>query len=107
MKELLENIGNFNGWKGNICLYFPKKKVRELKRYGITEDMDIKQAYLKVSNIKTYNYYRAMKLITKEIKKRLENILSTHRMVKRKKPSVKQSSSFVLVHGLGSYWKQT
>ena len=39
MKELLENIGNFNGWKGNICLYFPKKKVRELKRYGITEDM--------------------------------------------------------------------
>jgi hypothetical protein len=52
MKELLENIGNFNGWKGNICLYFPKKKVRELKRYGITEDMDIKQAYLKVSNIK-------------------------------------------------------
>lgn len=27
MKELLENIGNFNGWKGNICLYFPKKKV--------------------------------------------------------------------------------
>lgn len=52
MKELLENIGNFNGWKGNICLYFPKKKVRELKRYGITEDMDIKQAYLKMSNIK-------------------------------------------------------
>ena len=49
IKELLENIGNFNGWKGNICLYFPKKKVRELKRYGITEDMDIKQAYLKVS----------------------------------------------------------
>lgn len=48
-----------------------------------------------------------MKLITKEIKKRLENILSTHRMVKRKKPSVKQSSSFVLVHGLGSYWKLT
>lgn len=30
----------------------PQKKVRELKRYGITEDMDIKQAYLKVSNIK-------------------------------------------------------
>jgi len=52
MKELLENIGSFNGWKGNICLYFPKKKVRELNRYGITEDMDIKQAYLKVSNIK-------------------------------------------------------
>lgn len=52
MKELLENIGNFNGWKGNVCLYFSKKKVRELKRYGITEDMDIKQAYLKVSNIK-------------------------------------------------------
>lgn len=48
-----------------------------------------------------------MKLITKEIKKRLENILSTHRMVKRKKPSVKQSSSYVLVHGLGSYWKLT
>ena len=45
-------VGNFNGWKGNICLYFPKKKVRELKRYGITEEMDIKQAYLKVSNIK-------------------------------------------------------
>lgn len=48
-----------------------------------------------------------MKLITKEIKKRLENFLSTRRMVKRKMPSVKQSSSFVLVHGLGSYWKQT
>ena len=52
MKELLENIGNFNGWKGNICLYFPKKKIRELKPYGITEDMDIRQAYLNVSNIK-------------------------------------------------------
>ena len=52
MKELLENIGNFNGWKGNICLYFPKKKIRELKPYGITENMNIRQAYLKVSNVK-------------------------------------------------------
>lgn len=25
IKELLENIGNFNRWKGNICLYFTKK----------------------------------------------------------------------------------
>lgn len=49
IKELLENIGNFNGWKGNICLYFTKKEVRALKCYGITENMDIKQAYLKVS----------------------------------------------------------
>lgn len=51
MKELLENIGNYNGWKGNICLYFPKKKIREFKSYGITEDMDIKQAYQKVISI--------------------------------------------------------
>lgn len=49
IKELLENIGNFNGWKGNICLYFTKKEVRELKYYGITGNMDIKQAYSKVS----------------------------------------------------------
>lgn len=35
--------------KGNICLYFTKKEVRALKCYGITENMDIKQAYLKVS----------------------------------------------------------
>ena len=49
IKELLENAGNFNGWKGNICLYFTKKEVRALKCYGITENMDIKQAYLKVS----------------------------------------------------------
>ncbi len=52
MKELLENIGNFNGWKGNICLYFSKNKIRELKPYGIKEDMNIRQAYLKMSNIK-------------------------------------------------------
>lgn len=46
IKETLKNIGDFNGWKGNICLYFPKKKIRELKKaFGITEDMDIKQAY--------------------------------------------------------------
>lgn len=50
MKDLLENIGNFNGWKGNICLYFTKKEVRELKKlYGITENMDIRQAFLKVN----------------------------------------------------------
>lgn len=58
MKELLENIGNFNVWKGNICLYFSKKKIKELKPYGTTEDMDIRQAYIKVSNIhiKRYHY---------------------------------------------------
>lgn len=48
-----------------------------------------------------------MKLITKEIKKRLEKYPLYSQDGKRKKPSVKQSSSFVLVHGLGSYWKQT
>jgi hypothetical protein len=31
IKELLENIGNFNGWRGNICLYFTKKRSKSIK----------------------------------------------------------------------------
>jgi hypothetical protein len=36
---------------GGVIFAFilPKKEVRALKCYGITENMDIKQAYLKVS----------------------------------------------------------
>lgn len=48
-----------------------------------------------------------MKLITKEIKKRLENYPLYSQDGKKEDAICQAKFFFVLVHGLGSYWKQT
>ena len=40
MIQDLINVGEFNGWKGCVALYFTVKKQRELKKaFGITGQM--------------------------------------------------------------------
>lgn len=50
MKATLKNIGDFNGWKGNILLYVNKKMLREIakelkKPFAELAEMDIKKVY--------------------------------------------------------------
>ena len=44
--EDIKGIGEFNGWKGNICLYLTKKAVKSLRGFGISEDMTIQEVYI-------------------------------------------------------------
>lgn len=43
--ELVKDFGAFNNWKGFIGLYFTKAEVRQMKKYGVTEDCTIKEVY--------------------------------------------------------------
>ena len=45
MIQKIKEIGVFNNWKGCISLYLTTKEVRSLKKFGITKDMTLKQAY--------------------------------------------------------------
>ena len=45
IKNKIGNLGTFNGWRGFVGLYLTKKEIRSLKKYGITEDMTILQAF--------------------------------------------------------------
>ena len=47
-KEMIQKIksfGDFNNWRGFIGLYLTTKEVRQLKKYGITSDTTIRDAY--------------------------------------------------------------
>lgn len=48
IKEQLKEIGTYNNWKGYIGLYFTTKGLRALKKFGITADDTIKEAYNKL-----------------------------------------------------------
>ena len=48
IKEQLKEVGTYNSWKGYIDLYFTNKQLRELKKFGITADDTIKEAYNKL-----------------------------------------------------------
>lgn len=43
--EEINSFGIFNGWKGFIGLYFTKAEVKQMNKYGVTEDHTIKEAY--------------------------------------------------------------
>lgn len=50
MKDILKNIGDFNGWRGNILLYISKKDLREIgkefkKPFQELVEMGIKDVY--------------------------------------------------------------
>lgn len=50
MKDILKNIGDFNGWKGNILLYVNKKMLREIAKdlkqpFATLAEMNIKEVY--------------------------------------------------------------
>lgn len=45
MKERIEEMGNFNGWRGVLGLYFTRKEIQPLRRYGITASTPIAEAY--------------------------------------------------------------
>ena len=49
MIQKIKEIGDFNAWRGFIGLYLTTKEVRSLKKFGITKDMTIKQAYDKLT----------------------------------------------------------
>lgn len=51
IKEQLKEIGTYNNWKGYIGLYFTTKELRALKKFGITIDDTIKEAYNKLQTI--------------------------------------------------------
>lgn len=48
IKERIKEVGEFNGWKGYIGLYFTNKQLREMKKFGITKEDTIKTAYQKL-----------------------------------------------------------
>lgn len=45
MKQLIKNFGEFNKWKGCMALYFTQREIRQMKKYGITGEMSILEAY--------------------------------------------------------------
>ena len=47
IKNKIENLGNFNAWRGFVGLYLTKKELRTLKPYRITEDTTLLNAYKK------------------------------------------------------------
>lgn len=49
MIQKIKNLGEFNAWRGFIGLYLTSKEIRSLKKFGITKDMTIKQAYDKLT----------------------------------------------------------
>lgn len=49
MIQKIKSLGEFNEWRGFIGLYLTTKEVRSLKKFGITKDMTIKQAYDKLT----------------------------------------------------------
>lgn len=47
-KEMIQKIksfGEFNNWRGFIGLYLTSKEGRQLKKYGITSETTIRDAY--------------------------------------------------------------
>lgn len=49
MIQKIKNLGDFNNWKGFISLYLTTKEVRSLKKFGITSETTIKEAYDKLT----------------------------------------------------------
>lgn len=47
----IKSFGDFNNWRGFIGLYLTTKEVRQLKKYGITSDTTIRDAYEILCNI--------------------------------------------------------
>lgn len=50
MKELLKTFGEFNNWKGCVCLYFNTNKLRQIAKeinvpYRDIKFMQIKEVY--------------------------------------------------------------
>jgi len=41
----LEEVGNYNNWRGYVEMYFTLARVRTLKNYGITRETTIKDAF--------------------------------------------------------------
>lgn len=51
MKDKIKDFGEFNGWRGCMGLYFNKKTLRTVKKYGITSATTLQDAYNILSNI--------------------------------------------------------
>lgn len=45
MIQKIKYFGDFNEWRGFIGLYLTTKEIRQLKKYGITSNTTIKDAY--------------------------------------------------------------
>lgn len=50
MKQRIKETGDFNGWKGNICLYFSSKDIRIIAaetnvKCAIVKNMTIAEVY--------------------------------------------------------------
>lgn len=52
MEERIKELGEFNGWRGCIGLYFTQKQLRALKQYGITAETTLEEAYKAIKNDK-------------------------------------------------------
>lgn len=45
MKEQIKNFGDYNCWRGCIGLYFTRKQLCSLKKFGITSSTTLQEAY--------------------------------------------------------------
>ncbi len=45
IKNRLKDVGDFNGWKGHISLYFTQKQLHVLKKAGIDINLPMKDIY--------------------------------------------------------------
>lgn len=52
MEERIREVGEFNGWRGCMGLYFTQKQLRPLKKYRITAATTLKEAYNIINNKK-------------------------------------------------------
>ena len=51
MKDKIKIFGDFNGWRGCMGLYFNTKALRSLKKYGISSDTTLVDAYKILSTL--------------------------------------------------------
>lgn len=49
MIQKIKTFGEFNAWRGFIGLYLTSKEIRSLKKFGITSETTIKEAYDKLT----------------------------------------------------------
>ena len=46
--NILRNYGIYNQWRGCVALYLTTAQLRRLKKYGITKEMPVLDAYDKL-----------------------------------------------------------
>nr|DAG48531.1 MAG TPA: hypothetical protein [Caudoviricetes sp.] len=51
LKQMIKEYGMYNKWRGCAGLYFTTAQLRSLKKYGITKEMPIHEAYNILTNM--------------------------------------------------------